>query len=1466
MLFDDGSGAPGQLLSIVADATTTVGAVAAAVAAGPDRRTPPPEAGSTLSVTEFGSSTATTLPSGIPLAEAGVRSGSSIRLARPEDAPTATGPAVATLAVVGGPDAGLEVALHRGVSLIGRAANCAMRLTDPQVSKTHARIEITDRVEVVDANSSNGVVVGGVRVSRAVLGVGDTAELGQSQILVRALAPAAELAVNGSPERLYARPPRVLHRPQVRTYGWPETPAPEERHRFPLLALIAPVVMGVALYLATRSTLSLIFVGLSPLMMFANYYDHRVASREARRTADEEYRARLTALTREVQQDNVVERALLEKLHPPTAVCLRGALAVAEPLWSRRPELPEFLSLRLGTGTIRPTVQADQSRSVHASFEAEEAALRTALDTVTEAPVTVNLTEVGAVGISGPQREIRAILRGLVLQLATLHAPTEVVLTCLAGAAQRTEWEWLRWLPHTASPASPLTSHLAGDSATVRVLLDQLDGLLAARTARADRPLSFGPIIGGAADHPHPALPSVIVIVDSPAADPSRLLRLAERGPEAGVFVLWAAETVTDLPGACRAFLRVHDAATAEVGLVRREAELPAVACDAVTVETAVDVARALAPIVDGGASEDDESDLPRSVPVVSLLGADTIDDATHTLARWQENRSITGGQASPGGGDRAADLRASVGHTGSEPFTLDLRTQGPHALVGGTSGSGKSEFLQAWILGMAYANSPDRVTFLLIDYKGGSAFAKCTALPHCVGLVTDLSPYLVRRAMSSLRAEIRYRELLLNDKGVKDLIELEKTGDPDCPPSLVIVVDELAFLVAEVPDFVDNLVDIAQRGRSLGLHLILAAQRPAGVVRENIRANTNLRVALRMSDEDNSSDVIGTAVAAHFDPSIPGRGVAKTGPGRLVQFQAAYPGARTPAVPPAPPIGIVELGFGASRTWKPAQRDAVSSSQPRDIDRVVESIAEAARLGSIRPPRRPWLEPLAAAYNLEHFNQRTDAAIAIGVLDDPDWQRQVYEFFRPDTDGNILIVGASASGKTTALRTLAIASAVTPRGGPVHVFGIDAAGGSLRNLELMPHVGSIIGGDDDERIQRLMRTLDHLLDERAARYRAVDASELTEFRARAQAPDEPRILLLVDGFPAFRGQHEAAGQQGSVYLTFQRILAEGRSVGVHVAMSADRPASVPSAIAAAFPRKIVLRQTDDEAYAAYSLPRDVLSLNSPAGRAMQVGRPQELQIAILGADGNMAEQARLMRELAVSVERHQRVRPQPIRSLPSLVSVGDLPDEVSGRPVLGVADEDLQPVGFDPTGVILLAGPPQSGRTAAMSWLARSLRRCHPSIELHLLAPRVSPLTSAGWWTHASAGVNECAASIPALVAAYAVAPQPNERLTRAVFVEAAPDFADSDVDALLRELAQNARRHGGLLVAEGETSTWSGTWGLLGELKTSKTGLLLRPDQADGDVVVKTFLPRVRRADFPAGRGLWVKGGSCAKVQLPL
>ncbi len=215
---------------------------------------------------------------------------------------------------------------------------------------------------------------------------------------------------------------------------------------------------------------------------------------------------------------------------------------------------------------------------------------------------------------------------------------------------------------------------------------------------------------------------------------------------------------------------------------------------------------------------------------------------------------------------------------------------------------------------------------------------------------------------------------------------------------------------------------------------------------------------------------------------------------------------------------------------------------------------------------------------------------------DIPDEQRQDVAWFRPDTDGHLAIYGTGGSGKTVTLRTLAAVAGITPRGGPVDVYGLDFAGGGLRMLESLPHVGSIVSGDDVERVVRLMRMLREQLESRAKRYADVNASTISEYRAIASAPDERRILLLVDGYPAFRADFEQSAATAPWYGVFQDLVSEGRQLGIHVAITADRPGSVPTSVSASIQKRVVLRLTDEQGYGMLDEPKDILERDVGAG------------------------------------------------------------------------------------------------------------------------------------------------------------------------------------------------------------------------------------------------------------------------------
>jgi S-DNA-T family DNA segregation ATPase FtsK/SpoIIIE len=857
-------------------------------------------------------------------------------------------------------------------------------------------------------------------------------------------------------------------------------------------------------------------------------------------------------------------------------------------------------------------------------------------------------------------------------------------------------------------------------------------------------------------------------------------------------------------------------------------------------------------------------------VPFISLVGHELAEAPGPVIERWGENRSILTGPyaAGPVARPKPGNLRAVVGQSAQGAFSIDLRADGPHALVGGTTGAGKSELLQAWILGMAVAHSPQRLSFLLVDYKGGSAFRDCVKLPHTVGLVTDLSPHLVRRALASLSAELRHREHILAQHKAKDLVELERRGEVAAPPSLVIVVDEFAALVQEVPEFVDGVVNVAKRGRSLGLHLILATQRPAGVIKDNLRANTNLRMALRMADEADSDDVLGTTVAAYFDPALPGRAVSKSGPGRLTPFQTAYAGGWTTGEAPPASLDVETLGFGSGSPWElPVVEDQQEVVQedlgPTDIQRIVTQISAAKEAAEIPDPRKPWLPEMATVYELGDLpTRRRDDELVIGISDDPDSQTQPPISFRPDIEGNLAVYGASGAGKSAFLRTIAVAAGFTVRGGPCHVYGLDFGNRGLAMLEPLPHVGSIIYGNDHERIVRLLTMLRETIDERALRYSVVNAATITDYRRLAGAPDESRILVLVDGLTNFAATYD--NHQGQRWLDlFTSLASDGRPVGVHFVVTADARSAVWGGLGSAIQNRVVMRMATADDYHGLDVPADVLTLSSVPGRALVHGR--EVQVAVLGGSTDATVQSRAIHGFADGMRRAGVASAPEVPSLPAQVELTSLPDrDESGRIAIGLSSSTMAPVGFELKGSNLVVGPSGSGRTTTVLAMVQAARRAQPGLRCWLLSPRRSKLTRAeGVWDEVGVGVGEVETLAERLLGDVSEAGEAGPDTL--VVVERVQDFDGSDAEDAITDLAKELINCEQAVIAEADTSFFNSGYGLAGVLRKSRSGISLQPNGDDSSAFVADYRG-VSRDQLVEGRGYLVSRGMPELVQVAL
>ncbi|MFE6997782.1 FtsK/SpoIIIE domain-containing protein [Microbacterium sp. NPDC057659] len=1486
-------GAPLTDIVVMTDSTATVADVARQIAVADPQRSIRVGAGDTLtlSVAPPTSTSPEVLNPDLVVGDAPLGSGFLAEVVNlgPDRVATGFGSArpVALLTVLSGPAAGREVSLPHGHFMIGRDPASDVHLSDPLVSKRHARIEIGPGfVEVVDLNSANGILVDGGLVQRLRVIPGQPFTIGDGELVVHLVgdydgsAAAKDPILERGGALLFNRSPRVEARFVGEELDEPRYPRDQVQRLFPWPMLVAPILLAVTMWAVTGRVLSLLMAAASPMMMFGNFISQKTNLGQRLGKESELFEQQYERLEEKLYNAVPVEREVRQNEVPPVGVVFDEAMRLGPMLWTRRPEHWNFLAVRLGTCT-------DNSRTIIKRTETPEALpeyvervdrLEDRYRLITDVPVLESLQSVGSLGVAGPTAFAADALRGLAVQLFGMHSPNELVTVALTEPGWAQELDWLKWLPHTSSERNPFKEMPLADSAsTGNALLSGLEEIVMRRSKAASaprppygddwNPMQYGTDVKRAAEEAtFPGQTAVLVIVtDDAPVDRARLTQVLERGADVGVYGLFVAPVVEALPAVCRTFLDVTtglDAAT--VGTVRSGRDHRDVAVEGVSHAYMTMFAKRLAPVVDSSTVVEDSSDIPNSVMFLSLVGSDLAEDPNAVIDRWRQNNTIIdrSGVQQPRL-KKAGNLRAIIGQSQTDAMTLDLRLQGPHALVGGTTGAGKSEFLQAWVLGMAAAHSPDRVTFLFVDYKGGSAFADCVDLPHTVGLVTDLSPHLVRRALTSLRAELHHREHLFNRKKAKDLLELEKRRDPDTPPALVLVIDEFAALAGEVPEFVDGVVDIAQRGRSLGIHLIMATQRPAGVIKDNLRANTNLRVALRMADESDSKDVVDDPVAASFSPSIPGRGIAKTGPGRLVPFQSAYAGGWSTDEVQAADVKVAELRFGSIQLWEPEQAPESDSHDedlgPNDQKRIVATLVKAAAQASIPAPRRPWLDDLEQAVDLRDLPVLGDGQILLGKQDVPERQLQEPAYFLPDKDGSLLIYGTSGAGKSTVLRTMAIAAGYAPSS-QVEVYGLDFGSGALKSLEILPHVGSIISGDDAERVQRILRSLARILDDRGKRFSAANAASLTEYR-EITGRDEPRILFLVDGFPQFRSEWESTTARMPFYQTFMRILGEGRPLGVHVIASADRAGSVPTAVSANVSRRVVLRLADETGYAMLNAPKDVLDERSAPGRAIVDGR--ETQIATLGGTPNVAEQTKLLEQLAAELRSGGAREVAEIGSLPTRLALRDLPDRADDMPVLGIAEDTLAARGFDPVGTFVVAGPPLSGKTNALKAIITSVRRFDPEVKLFHFGGRRAVLKEWADWTR-SAVTPDDAKELAKEIAE--IAGDESVPVRMLIVIEDVPQFADSPAERDMKAMFQAINRSDHLLIGDADVTQVTSGFGFIGDFKAGRKGIILKPDAFDGDAVFKVPFPKVKRSDFPDGRGIFVQNGRPVTVQIPL
>lgn len=722
-----------------------------------------------------------------------------------------------------------------------------------------------------------------------------------------------------------------------------------------------------------------------------------------------------------------------------------------------------------------------------------------------------------------------------------------------------------------------------------------------------------------------------------------------DRSPGADSPRIWTAPDTIGLPGSIRALVHFdnHGIATLQIDHGQPEEFDPEI----LGAESLEFCARRLAGLAPGSEDGSGNDSTPERVTLTSL-GLQP--DAERILDGW----------LALGTGTHQDGLSVPLGAvTGGGILVIDLVRDGPHALVAGTTGAGKSELLRTLLLGLATRYPPDRLNMFLVDYKGGAAFGPLADLPHCVGLLTDLRGDGADRTLTALRAELRRRETVLEHHGESDVSNLDQGVRP---ASLMLVVDEFATLVSEVPNFLDGMLDVAQRGRSLGIHLVLATQRPAGVISDAIRANTSLRIALRLPDVDDSTDVIGSPLAAGLPRERPGRALVRLDHDQLVMTQVAYSG----SVPSARPrIRVRPLhAMEPSHQRRPRIDPEHQCHGPDELEALTGAIIDACERAELPEAHQPVPPPLPEVVTSQELAKGTEpGSLCIGLIDHPEHQRR--ETLQLDLErlGGVLVVGAPSSGVSTTLGAIAEA-ADRQQGWQVHAI---ATSGGLGPLAANASVCEVVDASDHEPLRRMLE-------------------QLTSTTADTGSPRQARHLVILDGFGAFEQLQEPVNR-GWAIEAFLDLAANGRRHGLFVAVSARRRMEVPPSLLHHLGDRIVLRAVDEDEAAMMDGPAELARVDLPAGRAWVRGRWAQIARPSGVTGATPEEPLRLNRDVPLA-------RLHPRKSSGSAQS----PDTRPWSLPIGMGAGDLRVASLDLSDThALVCGSPGSGRTTALETIA---------------------------------------------------------------------------------------------------------------------------------------------------------------------
>lgn len=985
---------------------------------------------------------------------------------------------------------------------------------------------------------------------------------------------------------------------------------------------------------------------------------------------------------REIEQCRIEECKILEEIYISPEVVQHNFSTFSSQLFDRDKKDADFLTVRLGTGLVEAKREINYKK--HEKLEVEDELQQIPEQICNQykylhnAPIVCDFKNLNAVCVVGEFNYRFEIFKNLVIDLSARHYYSDVKMIFVADESNREKLHWLRFIPHVFNDDLGIRN-IVCNGESKNIVFEYLYKILTQRKQTKEFDTNIVAFFFnecGFKSHP--------------------ISKFIDDAKELGVTFVFFEENMSDVPLGCNYIIEIKDAQNASLINTTDKRNACNFLYPNISTAHAENIVNLLAPVYTEEISL--EGTLTKNISLFELLNILAVDDID-LESNWNTSQVFK-------------SMSAPLGVSKSGIVSLDLhdKAHGPHGLVAGTTGSGKSEILQTYILAMSTLFHPYEVSFVIIDFKGGGMVNQFKKLPHLLGAITNIDGKEIDRSLKSIKAELQKRQRLFADADVNHIdkyIRKFQSGEVNIPlPHLIIIVDEFAELKAEQPEFMKELISAARIGRSLGVHLILATQKPSGQVDDQIWSNSKFKLCLKVQSQEDSNEVIKSPLAAEIKE--PGRAYLQVGNNEIFElFQSAYSGAPEKAENEnIKEFSIFSFNDSGKKVPVYVQKKKKASEQNlTQLEAIVKYVSSYCSNRNIEKLPNICLPPLPDLLLQPDIYDGNKKMVDIGLFDDPDNQIQAPTYVDLQNK-NTLIIGSSQFGKTNLLQSIIknISKQTTPKESVFYI--LDFGSMVLKNFEKLNHVGGVVTSSEDEKLKNLFKLLFEEISIRKEKLLSVGVSSFASY-VEAGYTDLPHIYLIVDNITALL----------ELYLSdddsLLSIAREGISVGISTIVANNQTAGIGYRYLSNFSNKIVLYCNDS---AEYTNIFDHVSIrpDEKVGRCvLEIDKKMlECQTYLAFEGEKEIERVQQMRSFIAAVnEQNKEFIAKQIPYIPKMLDIKTMVRTYNATPSgyslpIGLSYDDVKPyvLNLNTIGILGITGKEGFGHKNFVSLIIKSL------------------------------------------------------------------------------------------------------------------------------------------------------------------